>query len=347
MYFAAVSFLAVVCVVGAVLYDAPSAESEFRSNRTGRVLKPTYKSPDPIVYKSGGYFGREVQPPSNFNDETKIDRQDPPKMPRGFADFVSGEEDSYSPPEDDQNRGWSPYYVPPLSDSMYDSSSSVDWNVWKREDERSSNYADFPYQKYSPDYSDMIMMMQAMKKMDSNTGAKPGLLTRILDNPTTLVMATFIPISLLLAAAIPVIVNVMMNGVTIPALFTTVGTKSRGISIENSTDLLRPILESLADFNNRYLDSDDCFQKIFCKMTKENTTTTTNVPGAKYLKQAVNAATFIVNDDLLNNYGIKNLVDSVKSGRCEDIQCEKKGRSLTPSLLRIINEEIYNYNFTS
>ncbi|GBL96302.1 hypothetical protein AVEN_238672-1 [Araneus ventricosus] len=348
MYFEVASFFAVAWVAGAVLYDVPSAAAEFRSNRTGRVLKPTDKSPDRIVYKSGGYFDREVQAPSTTDNESETDRNDPPKMPRGFADFVSGEQDNYSPPADDQNRGWSPYYVPPLSDSMYDSSSSVDWNVYRREDERSSNnYADFPYPNYSPDYSDMIMMMQAMKKMDPNGGSKPGLLSRILDNPTTLVMATFIPISLLLAAALPVIVNVMMNGINIPSFVPTAGTKARGYGPENSTDLLRPILESLVDFNVRYLDSDDCFQKIFCEMTKENTTTVTNVPGAKYLKQAVNAATFIVNDDLLNTYGIKNLVDSVKSGKCENIQCEKKSRSLSPSLLRIINEEIYNYNFKS
>ncbi|GIX71730.1 uncharacterized protein CEXT_611241 [Caerostris extrusa] len=159
-------------------------------------------------------------------------------------------------------------------------------------------------------------------------------------------MATFIPLSLLLAASLPVIVNVMMNGINIPAFVsTTTGTKARGFRSENATDLLRPILESLADFNSRYLDSDDCFQQIFCKMTKENTTTVTNVPGAKYLKQAINAATFIVNDDLLNSYGIKTLVDSIKSGKCDEIPCERKSRSLSPNLLRIINEEIYNYNF--
>ncbi|GFV47455.1 uncharacterized protein TNCV_4831111 [Trichonephila clavipes] len=336
------------CVCNAFESEVPSEEAEFRSNRTGRVLKPIYKSPDRAVHKSNGYFARDIDPSSYADDFAKVksDRSDPPKTPRGFADFVSGDQDSYSQPTNDQNRGWSPYYLPPLSDSMYDSSSSLDWNVWKREDDRSSDNADFAYPKYNPDYSDMIMMMQAMKKMDSNGGSKSGLLTRILDNPTTLVMATFIPLSLLLAASLPVIVNVMMNGLTIPAFVSTASvSKTRGLGADNSSELLRPILESLADFNTRYLDSNECFQKIFCEMTKENTTTVTNVPGAKYLKQAVNVVNFVVNDDLLNSYGIKSLVDSVKSGQCDQVHCSKEGRSLSPSLLRVINQAIYSYSF--
>ncbi|GFS77340.1 uncharacterized protein NPIL_166201 [Nephila pilipes] len=347
-------FLITVIIAGVGVCNAlehEAVEAEFRSNRTGRVLKPVYKSPDRDVYKSGGYFGRNIDPSLYSDDFTraKTDRQsDPPKTPRGFADFISGDQDSYSQPTNDQNRGWSPYYLPPVSDSMYDSSSSLDWNVWKREDDRSSDNTDFSYPKYNPDYSDMIMMMQAMKKMDPNSGSKPGLITRILDNPTTLVMATFIPLSLLLAASLPVIVNVMMNGITIPAFVSTAsGAKTRGLGAESSPELLRSILESLADFNTRYLDSNECFQKIFCEMTRENTTNVTNVPGAKYLKQAVNVVNFVVNDDLLNSYGVKFLVDSIKSGKCDEIVCSKEGRSLSPSLLRVINQAIYSYSFKS
>ncbi|KAG8201941.1 hypothetical protein JTE90_027417 [Oedothorax gibbosus] len=300
------------------------------NNRTGRVLDPV--NSDRIVYKSDGYYKRN-SPLSANNGEI-------PKFPRGFSDFVRGDQDYQA--TDGNDRGWSPYYLPPLPDSMYDGSSRNEVQV-----ERTSNQqSDSPYPNYSPDYRDMMMMMQVMKKMDDGGDSKQGFLSKIIDNPTTLVMATFIPLSLLLAASLPLIVNVMMNGITIPAVFqtTTAGKAKRGN--DEDPDLLRTLLESLADFSSRYLDGPDCFEKVFCEMSKQNSTHSNNVPGAKYLRQAANAATVIVNEDLLNSYGVKTFVEAVKNGKCEDIICQKTSNS-THSLINVINDAIYKYSFKS
>ncbi|XP_054706605.1 uncharacterized protein LOC129216416 [Uloborus diversus] len=288
-----------------------------------------------LIHKTGGYLGTksEFQQRTNEFRDGDDQKQEIPKTPRGFADFVSGDDDSYNASPDEQTTRWSPYYIPTVRDSMYDSGSNPDWNVWKRDDER-------PFAKFSPEYADMLMMMQAMKKMDSNSGSRPGLLSRILDNPATLVMATFIPMSLLLAAALPLIMKVMMNGITIPALVTT-ASKGRGFSENDSPDFLGPILESLADFGSRYLDNPDCLQKIFCEMARDNTSKETS--GAKYLKQAASAATFIVNEDLLKSFGIKSFVESIKNGKCDQLLCSKQSKAASPSLLNVINEAIFDH----
>lgn len=307
---------------------------DLSSNHTGRALNPRGSPPvDRVVYKSDGYFKRNnLLLPSN--DES-------PKTPRGFADFVRGDQDFQA--TDGNNGGWSPYYLPPLPDSMYDSSSSHEVQVERNANKKSDN----PYPNYTPNYSDMMMMMQAMKKMDDSGDSKQSFLSKIIDNPTTLVMATFIPMSLLLAAALPLLINVMMNGITIPAFFSTATAGKTRRGHDENIDLLRTLLESLADFSSRYLDGPDCFEKVFCELSKENSTTVSNVPGAKYLRQAANAATVIVNEDLLNSYGVKTFVDAVKNGKCEDIICQKKTNNGTPSLLNVINDAIYSYSFKS
>lgn len=324
--------LILMCVCNCIGDEVSSISTEAKSNnRTGRVLGPV--SSDRRVYKSDGYYKR--------NDPMSPNTDDIPKIPRGFSDFVLGDQDFQA--TDGNGRGWSPYYLPPLPDSIYDSSSSQEVQV-----ERTANKkSDGPYPNYSPDYRDMMMMMQAMKKMDDGGDSKQSFLSKIIDNPTTLVMATFIPLSLLLAASLPLIINVMMNGITIPAVFqtTTAGAKAKRGQDEDP-DLLRTLLESLADFSSRYLDGPECFEKVFCEMSKENSTDSNNVPGAKYLRQAANAATVIVNEDLLNSYGVKSFIDAVKSGKCEDIVCQKTSNA-THNLLNVINDAIYKYSFKS
>nr|XP_021001025.1 uncharacterized protein LOC110282264 isoform X2 [Parasteatoda tepidariorum] len=251
-------------------------------------------------------------------------------------DFVSGDDNTQSRNTEPVRSSWSPYYLPPLTDYIQSGSTPED-KVWKREDD----YDQLP-SNYNPDYTKMYMMMQAMKKMDSGS-SKPGVLTRILDNPTTLVMATFIPISLIIAASLPLIMNVMMNGITIPALIPSPnGARTRGFISGNTTDILGSVLESFVDFSARYVDSPDCLQRIICNMAVKNDENA--VPGSKYLKRATKIASLIVNDDILNTFGVKNLVHSIKKGTCDEVKCGKNDKNFS-KFLELVKQEVHNYSY--
>lgn len=237
--------------------------------------------------------------------------------------------------------GWSPYHIHKQKDSTADSTSNVKYKIQKKTDNRQGYVQnDFQNQGYTPpNYSDMMLMMQFMKKMD-DLSPRQGFLSSFLESPTAFVVAVFIPISLLIAVTLPFIVNMMMNGITIPPLIPTNTAKARSLLEITQIDFTNPVFRDLVEFGTRYMDHPDCLHRIFCEMAIHNSTQKSNI---NYFGEAINTAANYASDELLKTLGINDFIKTVKSGNCQVLRCDSEDKKSREDILNLIDNIMFKY----
>ncbi|GFQ82209.1 uncharacterized protein TNCT_328561 [Trichonephila clavata] len=212
---------------------------------------------------------------------------------------------------------------------MKKSGTNVNWSVWKGDDnsaaEEGSDEADpgkwpvpgaWNNDPWAVDPTYLMMLKNAMA--DIKADQKPtGFLSKLKSDPALLLIAASIPISLLLAAVLPAIMNMVMNGSSMPVISTTAtGNQAR----EQQVDImpyLTPFVEAVGTFGVKSISNPDCMQRIFCEVAQEKIP----FPESKYIRKAASIARFLSDGSWLENYGVKDLVDSLGTGKCNNIPC--------------------------
>ncbi|GBM70146.1 hypothetical protein AVEN_210264-1 [Araneus ventricosus] len=317
--------LLMLAVIGDVISSDESNTSSVntteQSSRSGRKNNIYYSPPDDHNLK------KKLQPvpevPS-YNDENLQSESDSEKKPL------------FPPPSYDKYPSFykpKPKYVPEDS-SMHKSGSNVNWNVWKGDSSESSefeppapdmkgvplppNFPSFyppaPWKDNSWDKEKMAAMIMMMKDLQE-VKPKPSnsFLSKLKTDPSTLLLVSAIPISILLAAVLPSLMN---NMIPTPAVSTT-ATGNRGRMLFGS-DFFAPILDGVSTFGHRALENPGCMQRIFCQVTKGSSASDTS---PRILQRALHTASAFVDESYLDSYGVKDLFDSMSDGNCEKVPC--------------------------
>ncbi|GIY90142.1 uncharacterized protein CEXT_519911 [Caerostris extrusa] len=123
-------------------------------------------------------------------------------------------------------------------------------------------------------------------------------MSKLKKDPSAFLLAAAIPISILLAAILPALMN---NMVAIPTVSTIVtGSKARKF-IENQ--FISPIIDGISTFGARALEDPGCIQRTFCEVTNESSS---NHRDSRILQRVLHKASTFVDDKTLDNYGVKN-----------------------------------------
>lgn len=237
---------------------------------------------------------------------------------------------------------------------MKKSGTNVNWSVWKGDDNNNNDGDDDSDETGGPRWSppvppptnwnndpwnvDPTYLMALKNAMaDIKAEQKPaGFLAKIHSDPTLLLIAASIPISLLLAAVLPAIMNMLMNGNNMPVISTTAtGNKARNGQVD-IMPYLTPFMEAIGTFGVRSISNPECMQRIFCQVARDN------VPyyESGYIRKVAGIARFVSSGSFLENYGFKDLVDSLGSGKCENIPCtNSKGANKKSKYSRKLDED--------
>ncbi|KAF8767933.1 hypothetical protein HNY73_020806 [Argiope bruennichi] len=318
--------LLVLAVIGDVFCsDEPhvsSSNATEQSPRSGRKNNIYYSPPDNNNLKTKSQPTPEVSP---FKDENLQSENDSEKKPL-FPPINYDKYPAFYKPK--------PKYVPD-DVSMYKSGSNVNWNVWKGDSSESSEFepptADMKGVPLPPNFGNayppaapwkdnswdkekmaaMIMMMKDLQEVKPKPSS--GFLSKLKTDPSTLLLVSAIPISILLAAVLPTLMNNMMSTPTV----STTATGNRGRMLFGN-DFIAPILDGVSTFGYRALENPGCMQRIFCQVTKGSSTNDTN---PRILQRALHTASAFVDDNYLDNYGVKDLFHSMSDGNCEKVPC--------------------------
>ncbi|KAF8787388.1 hypothetical protein HNY73_008991 [Argiope bruennichi] len=280
-------FLIVIFVIFVNLVNCSKESSKISQNSTetkrrlGRTDFQVYSPPDeyadkksspPVFFPSDPIYkddGNTNFQPSKGPEE-KIDSQKFPSPSRedGPLGFYKAKPRYYSP-----------------KDNMYKSATNDNWNVWKGDEAPEVKPPPMPQMKGAPppppDFEEyyfpadpwkedpwtpdkmatMIMMMKEMQK------PKPsGILSSFKKDPGAILLAAAIPVSLILAAVLPTLMNMMMNG-GLPTV-TTTATGPKGRSLVDH-EYLSPVVNALTTFGSRALENPECLQRIFCQFRRQ------------------------------------------------------------------------------
>ncbi|KAF8763883.1 hypothetical protein HNY73_022017 [Argiope bruennichi] len=172
----------------------------------------------------------------------------------------------------------------------------------------------------SPDQ--MMEMMMALSNMeDTKKPEDTGILSKFISDPKSAAAAAIIPLSIVAAAVVPVLMNYMMTGANQPQVIATTANNKEARSLDSSNNF-EVIMENISRFA-RAMDNDECVQKTVCRIIKGDT----DLPVSDYMKKAASSLARMVKDDWVNNYGVKNLVDGIKQGNCNNVCNNVKGHS--------------------
>ncbi|GBN61606.1 hypothetical protein AVEN_138921-1 [Araneus ventricosus] len=294
--------------LGRTDYEVYSPPDEYADKKSPLVYFPS----EPIYKDDGNTNFRPSKGPEEKPDSQKAPLPSRDDVPLGF----------YKP---------KPRYYSP-KDNMYKSGTNMNWNVWKGDEEvkpppmpemkgpqppppdfeeyflPSDPWKDDPW---TPDkMATMIMMMKEMQK------PKPsGILSSFKKDPSTILLAAAIPVSLILAAVLPTLMNMMMNGGLPTVTTTATGTKARSLVDQ---EYLSPVVSALTTFGSRALENPECMQRIFCQITKGSANNSTD---SRPVQKMLHKVSTFVDEDYLQSLGVKNLVDSMADGNCEKIPC--------------------------
>ncbi|GFX49313.1 uncharacterized protein TNCV_3334311 [Trichonephila clavipes] len=178
-----------------------------------------------------------------------------------------------------------------------------------------NNYKGYPVYSngfISPNTDPMLQMLMGIK----STGAlaKPeetGLLSKFGVDPKIATTA-IIPLSIVAAAVVPVLMNLIMGGASSPTISTTANKKEARSDIVslNIEDFMENI-SSLA----RNMDSEECILKTICKVACGQSA----IPVSDHVKEAASKISKLVQNDVLSKLQIKNLIDGVSQGNCSNV----------------------------
>ncbi|KAG8198934.1 hypothetical protein JTE90_015141 [Oedothorax gibbosus] len=319
-------------VTGLNVSNKPVNDTVEVTSRSSRTEYPVYSPPD-------NYAPKKKPVPLSYSSTFPAEKDDGP---------INFSPETYS--ESSEETNFQPSHIPPAyykskpryfsqESNFQKSGTNTNWNVWKDATEvpkPPSMKAPAPppppydFEEYylpadswkgdpwTPDkMATMMMMMNQMKP-------KQSLLSGIFKDPLAALMVAILPISLILAAVLPSFANMMMNG-GIPTITTTAtGGKARG-----SEDFLSsPVVRAISTFGARALDNPGCMQRVFCQMTKSAGDSDSS---AGAFRKAMHKVLRLVGEEHLEQFGIKDLVDSMLDGNCEKIPCLNFSSNDSPS----------------
>ncbi|GFR15954.1 uncharacterized protein TNCT_231961 [Trichonephila clavata] len=131
---------------------------------------------------------------------------------------------------------------------------------------------------------EMLDLMRAAGGFDKSDEKPTSFLSNFSSDPMNLILPVVIPVSILLAAVLPLLSHQFTTGLYMPMVSTTATGDKRGRNLEdkNSTDLFVPLLESLVSLGAETFDD----------VTEESYDETK----ARFLKQAYEMVTSFVNE---------------------------------------------------
>lgn len=258
--------------------------------------------------RSGRKYDTYYRPPANFGDESDdADDTEDDDMPVTPA-----------PPSVKKNHGYGNYkgfdYKPNISQFYKGYPFNPYWKGMQKGKGNAGDSGESDTPVVSPvKMMEMMMMVDAMKTLqDSEKDENKGLFPSLSPEIKQLLIASVIPLSIVIAAVVPVLVNYMMTGASLQLISTTASNKD-GRSVDNA-NILDNILKNFEEIA-RSVGTDDCLQKTLCEVASRNSST----GFSEHMRKAASAVSGFVNTDWVKDVRIKNFVSGLKEGNCENV----------------------------
>lgn len=131
----------------------------------------------------------------------------------------------------------------------------------------------------------------------------------VLHESLPILLAAFLPLSMMVAAVVPIMIKHKLSGGGDIPLITTTATGNRTLTESNLQ-----LLASIGKFSPRNLD-EDCITRVFCKMVNADELATLA------LRETISELSTYLDDDFMDTFGLRTVVEILKDGKCEKIKC--------------------------
>ncbi|GFQ72938.1 uncharacterized protein TNCT_571041 [Trichonephila clavata] len=219
-------------------------------------------------------------------------------------------------------------------DTKYHSGLNLNQKILKRETKNSGSFKPLnskniqPQSNFGDNFAEIRKKnswnlekkpdLQMIKKEQQNENSKPilgGLWSSLKKEPSTFLLVSAIPITILLGAILPALTKNMKKIGTSATKTSAIGNKARDFFEEG---FLSPIFDGISTFGERALENPSCVQRIFCETTKSYSP---NAIGSNLLLKLLTKASSFIDESYLRNFGVKTLFDSMVNGNCEKVPC--------------------------
>lgn len=211
-------------------------------------------------------------------------------------DFNEPEIKPYVPYENFKRNEKKNYYNP----STYPS-------TWKGTSFLNSNQV---INKVNPD--EMMAMMNTLKMMQNSKESNIGFFGKLLSDPKSILIVTFLPVSIILASFIPLLMNYFMSKATLPTVLSTVANSKLGRSLNNA-EVFDSILRNIEKYRENLLQSDGCIEDIVCNFVVDNLDDDNDT---YYFTKATNIVTNLIKKEWLQHSRISNVLSGIKQRNC-------------------------------
>lgn len=157
---------------------------------------------------------------------------------------------------------------------------------------------------------EMMMMMKTMQDLQESPKDE-GLLSKFVDESKSFLMAAIVPLSIILAAIVPIFMNYIMTGSNLPLIQTTASNKL-GRSIVDA-NILEDILQKF-EAVSRHIETDECPEKTLCKVVLRDSSLLND-----HIKNLASKVANLVKDEWIKNLKVKKFVHGLGEGNCESI----------------------------
>ncbi|KAF8795449.1 hypothetical protein HNY73_003294 [Argiope bruennichi] len=138
-------------------------------------------------------------------------------------------------------------------------------------------------------------------------------------NPLVVVSVSVIPLAFIIEMITPYISNIFIGNM-LPTVATTIASGfARGLDDDTALQV-EQVLDVINEFGVRALEDPKCLQRFLCQGVKYQTES--HSEGSRSIHRIVHNLANSVNDEVLNKYGLKPLLNSVQSGDCESLTCK-------------------------
>lgn len=174
--------------------------------------------------------------------------------------------------------------------------------------------------------NDFYSMMSAMKDIDRQDQFTDYDLhdndftpfSSLLLNPLPILAASFLPLSMIFAAVIPVMIRNRFSNANgnVPLVTTTAtGNSGKNGEIGKNIPFLAATAEAIGKISPRNHEN-GCFTKALCKMVDSDKYATF------YTQNVFSELQKYVDGNLLDPFGLKTVLEYLKDGKCEEIKCD-------------------------
>lgn len=160
---------------------------------------------------------------------------------------------------------------------------------------------------------EMMMMMKTMQDLQDSTKDE-GSLSKFISDSKSFFMAAIVPLSIIFAAVVPVLINYMMTGSSLPVIQTTAATKE-GRSIVDA-NVLGDILQKFEEIS-RNIETDECAEKTLCKVVYNDSSLLKG-----HIRKVASTVANLVKDEWIKDFKIKSFVRGLTEGNCDNV-CKK------------------------